>query len=235
MAGLRYLVVATAMLGMAPAAQAAERGFTVTDFDRIRVEGPFAVEVTTGRGTAASASGAREALDRIVLNVQGRTLTIRANRGVWGGYPGEDRASGPVLIRISTGELRSVMLAGSGSIRLDRARGPRLELIAQGSGRLEIARVETDRLDIGMVGSASARLAGNVRALKATVSGSSALDGAGLTANDLILNTQSAGDVTLGAKTSARVHASGAGSTTILGKPACTVTATGAGTVACGR
>lgn len=234
MAGLRHLTAAAMVLAVAPAAHAAERGFTITDFDRIRIEGPYQVQITTGRGTTAQASGERAAIERVALQVQGRTLTIRPDRNAWGGYPGEAQG-GPVTITITTGELRTVMLYGSGSVRIDRARGPRIEFIVQGSGRLEVGRVETDRLDIGMTGSGAAKLAGNVKLLNAVVRGSAALDGSALMANDLVLNTESASDVALGARTSAKVQSTGAGNTSITGSAACSVTAAGAGMVNCGR
>ncbi|WP_182911887.1 GIN domain-containing protein [Sphingomonas cavernae] len=233
MAGLQHWVMAGVLVAATPAAQAADRGFTITDFDRIRIDGPYAVQITTGRGTTAKASGAREAIERVSLQVQGRTLTIRPDRSVWGANGAA--ATSPVTISISTRELRTVMLYGSGSLQIDRASGPRLELIVQGSGRVEVGRVETDRLDLGMTGSGAAKLAGSVKALNAVVRGSASVDGTALTANDIILNTESASNVTLAAKTSAKVQSTGAGNTSITGKAACTVTATGAGLVQCGR
>ncbi|MGH6780595.1 MAG: head GIN domain-containing protein [Sphingomonadaceae bacterium] len=233
MTGFRCASAAMLMLAVTAPAAAAERGFSVTDFDRVRLEGPYAVEIATGRGTTARASGDREAIERVSLQVQGRTLVIRPDRNSWGGYPGEKR-EGRVVIRLTTGELRSIALSGSGSMTIDRARGARVELIVQGSGRLDIARVETDRLDIGIMGSGAVRLGGTVKALNALVRGSAALDGAALTANDLSLATESAGDVTIGARTSAKVQSTGAGQTVITGKPACSVTAIGSGSVRCG-
>lgn len=233
MTGYRFALAAGLILAASAPAMAAERGFSVTDFDRIRLEGPYVVEIATGKGTAARAIGEREAIERVSLQVQGRTLVIRPDRNAWGGYPGEKHA-GAVVIRLTTGELRSIALSGSGSMTIDRARGPRIELIVQGSGRLDIAHVETDRLDIGAIGSGAIRLGGKVKALHALVRGSAMVDGAAITANDLILTTESAGDVTLGARTSAKVQSTGTGQTVITGKPACSVTAVGSGSVRCG-
>ncbi|MCJ8158604.1 head GIN domain-containing protein [Sphingomonas sp. LaA6.9] len=232
MARLRHWLAVAVMLGMTPAAHATERGFTVTDFDRIRIDGPYQIEITTGRSTTAKASGDRDAVERVSLQVQGRTLMIRPDRSIWGANGAA--SAGPVTIRLSMGELRTLMLYGSGSVRIDRARGPRLELMIQGSGRLEIGEVATDRLDIGMTGSGAAKLAGHVKLLNAVVRGSAALDGGALLANDLVLNTETASEVTLGARTSAKIQSTGAGNTSIIGRAACTVTATGAGGVSCG-
>jgi hypothetical protein len=86
------LLVALAALAAAPAA-AAERTYSVTDFDRIQVEGPFEVVLATGLSSKVRASGSTEALDRLSIGVEGGTLRIRVNRSAWGGAPGA--AAGP--------------------------------------------------------------------------------------------------------------------------------------------
>jgi len=228
-------IFAIAALAASPwPAHAAERVFTVTSYDRVRVEGPYQVDIVTGRGSAARATGAREALDRIDLEVQGQTLVIRTDRTGWtGGWPGEAK-SGPVTIRLSAGELRAASLSGSGRLAIDRVRGPRITLAVEGSGQMTIGRVETDRLDVALLGSGGLAMAGAVKSLDARVRGSAGIDGAALVANDLVLATESAGDVALGAKLTAKVTATGSGRTVIGGKPACTVNAIGSGEVICG-
>lgn len=230
---IRQFPAAFLLLASAAAA-AAERVETVTGFDRIHVNGPYRVEVVTGRGASARLSGTREALDRVTVDVQGTTLTIRANRNGWtGGWPGEDK-SGPVTIRLTTGELRAVSLVGSGAIAVDRIRGPRVQLSVEGSGGLTIGRADVDRLDMILLGSGAVVISGAAKAANAIVRGAATLDGAGLAANDLGVTSESAGNVALGARTSATVKAMGAGEVRIGGSPACTVTASGSGQVYCG-
>lgn len=228
-------IFAIAALAASPwPAHAAERVFTVTSYDRVRVEGPYQVEIVTGRGSSARATGTREALDRIDLEVQGQTLIIRTDRTGWtGGWPGEGK-SGPVTIRLTAGELRAASLSGSGRLTIDRVRGPRIALAIEGSGQMTIGRVETDRLEAALLGSGGLGMAGAVKSLDATVRGSAGIDGAALVANDLVLTTESAGDVALGARLTAKVISTGSGRTVIGGKPACTVNAIGSGEVICG-
>ena len=47
------------VLGAASPLAAAERSYSVTDFNRVRVEGPFAVTLATNVAPFARASGAR--------------------------------------------------------------------------------------------------------------------------------------------------------------------------------
>ena len=221
------------MLAPAPA-QAAERSFTLTGFDRLQVEGPYVVEVRTGRGGSAKASGDRDAIDALRMDVTGQTLTIRADRINWKGTSTRD-APGPVLIRLTTGELRRAALAGAGSLAIDRLRGPRVELAVQGSGRMTVESIAADRLDITATGSGAMKLAGTTKALNMTLRGSASVDGAALVANDLVLTNQGDGDITIGAKGTAKITATGAGQTTVKGTRSCTVSARGAGTVSCDR
>ncbi|MBY8825448.1 GIN domain-containing protein [Sphingomonas colocasiae] len=231
---IRQFAVAFMLLAPATPLTAAERVETVTSFDRIHIDGPYRVEVITGRGASARLSGSREALDRITVNVQGTSLTIRTNRTGWtGGWPGEDKA-GPVTIRVTTGELRAASVSGSGSISIDRIRGARVQLGVEGSGQLKIGRTEADRLDMTLLGSGAIAIAGAVKSASAIVRGSASIDGAALVANDLNVSSESAGTVALGARNSATVKATGSGEVRIAGAPACTVTALGSGQVYCG-
>lgn len=96
----RLASVLTAVLCLAAPAAAATRSYTVTSFDRVRVDGPYSVQLSTGRSPFARASGSAQALDGLSLRVEGRTLVIRRNTSVWGGYPGQ--AQDPLEINVGT-------------------------------------------------------------------------------------------------------------------------------------
>lgn len=215
----------------APAA-AAERRYPVTDFDRIQVEGPYKVALRTGLSSGAAATGSPQALDRVKIEVQGRTLRIRPNRSAWGGYPGA--ATGPVTIQATTRDLSHVIVGGSGSLDIDRVKGLRLDLSVVGASHLAVASVDADNLLVGLVGSGRITLAGKARQLRATVQGSGDFDGRSLSADDAQLTADTAGGVAVRAVRTAKVNARGLGDVEILGSPACTVEALGAGTVVCG-
>src|SRR5438128_6049931 len=138
-------------LAAAAPATAAARGYTITDFDRVEVDGPFQVSLTTGLASGARAVGSQGAIDRLSVEVQGRTLRIRVNRSSWGGYPGD--ATGPVRIEATTRELRSGAVVGSGGLAIDKAKGLRVDLSVSGSGQVSLANADTDNLVIGLLGS----------------------------------------------------------------------------------
>ena len=229
----KILATLLAVFALAAPALAAERRYSVTDFDRIVVEGPFAVRLTTGRSPGATAIGTPEALERVSVEVQGRTLRIRPNRSGWGGYPGV--GAGPVSLEVSAHEIRAATVTGPGSLAIDRLSGLRLELSLEGTGRLSAAHVAADHLVLGIIGSGRIQAAGTARELRAAVHGWADLDAAGLTAQGANIVTDSAGRVAVTVAREATVTASGIGEVEILGTPACTLRGLSAGSVRCGR
>lgn len=218
-----------AALAAAQPATAATRSYSVTQFDRIRVDGPFAVTLTTNVAPFARASGSPAGLDGISVSVEGRTLVVRPNRSSWGGYPGQAR--GPVTLEVGTRDLGTAIVNGSGSLAIDRVRGLAFDLTIQGSGTASVGDAQADRLNLGIAGSGSARIAGRALALKAIVRGSSSLDASGLAAKDVVIGAEGPTVVQVNASNSARVDASGLASVTLTGRPSCTVKALGSSSV----
>jgi len=232
MVGAMRKLVALALAAAATPAAAAERSYSVTDFDRVSVEGPYVVHLVTGRPSAARASGSTESLDRVVIDVNGGTLRIRRNRDYWGGNDGAQE--GVVTIELTTRELRSARLIGPGTLAIDRLQGLRADIAVEGSGRLTAANVAADNLSIGLAGSGRIELAGTAGTLRADIQGSGDVDGARLIAQEATLTTTTTGTIALAAARAANVTALGVGNVTISGRAACTVRGPGAGQVRCG-
>ena len=215
----------------APAA-AAERRYSVGDFDRVEVDGPYQVTLLTGLASGARAEGSPDSLDRVAIDVQGKTLRIRRNRSAWGGYPGDP--GGPVKVALTTRDLRAAAVVGSGGLTVDRARGLRVDLSVSGSGRLAVASVEADNLVLGLLGSGRITVAGRASQLRATVQGSGDLAGEALRAEDATIYSDTAGKVAVAVGRTAKVTATGPGDVEIIGRPSCTVDAKGSGQILCG-
>jgi hypothetical protein len=207
------ILSALALLAAPAAAAAAERGYTVTSFDRIRVEGPYTVTVASGRSPAVRATGSPAALDAVVARVDGRTLVIQRNTSAWGGYPGQDH--GPATIAVSTPGLVTASLAGSGRLDVDMMRSARIDLAVAGSGQIALARIETDRLGALVTGAGSLAIAGRAATAQLALNGSGRIDAEGLEAGDASVTANGSGDA-------------------IGGSPACTVRRLGSGNVTCG-
>jgi len=233
LAGMRMLLAACLIVFAAAPAAADDRRIMVTDFDRVQVEGPYQVTLAVGRPSSATASGSRAGLDRVTVEVQGRTLRIRPNRSAWGGYPGE-RGGGVVRIQATTQELRFASVIGPGSLSIDRARGLRIDLIVSGSGRLGVASLEADQLVATLNGSGKIMLGGKARQLRASLTGTGDFDGSAFRADNADIVADTAGSVALTAVRTAKVRANGTGEVAIGGAPACTVGGLAADLVRCG-
>jgi hypothetical protein len=227
----RTLPLALLALAAAVPAGAAERTYSITDFDRVQVDGPYRVTLTVGRSTSARAEGSAQALDHVSVDVQGGTLRVRRNRSAWGSYP--TAGAGPVTVALTTRDLRSAAVVGSGSLDIDRTKGLRVDLSVSGSGRLNVASVDADNLVVGLLGGGRITLAGRAKQLRATVQGSGDLAASRLTSDDAQIASDTAGNVAVAVTRTAKVTATGAGDVEILGSPTCTVQAKGSGQVTC--
>src|SRR3954465_9176544 len=153
-----FLIAAVLATSFAAPAAAATRNFGITGFEKVRIEGPFKVHLTTGVAPFASASGSLVAIGRVAIEVRGNTLVVHSNVASGGGSPGQD--SGPVEISLGTHDLSSAWLSGSGALAIDKVKGLSFDLSAQGSGSATVGRADVDQLNVSVVGTANAVIAG---------------------------------------------------------------------------
>jgi hypothetical protein len=224
-----FLLAVAAMSALASPAGAATRNFGITSFEKVRVEGPFKVKLTTGVAPFASASGPQSAIDKVAIDVRGNTLVVHSNLSSWGGYPGQQ--SGPVEISLGTHDLSSAWLNGSGAIAIDKVRGLSFDLAVQGSGAAAISRADVDQLSVAVIGTASAVLAGRAAKMTAVVRGISSLDAANLAVKDATVGAEGAATVSANVANSAAVDANGPATIRFTGAPACTLRVAGATSV----
>jgi hypothetical protein len=228
----RLPILALLVLASLPAAAAppaTQRNFSVTGFDRIRIDGPYKVTLKTNVSPFARATGTTASLDGVSVKVEGRTLVIREGTGGWGGYPGERR--GPVTIDVGTHDLSAIYINGPGALDVDKVKGLSFEISIQGSGMARIDAVDVDQMKVGVTGAGTTRLAGRAAKLTATVRGTSAFDGDGLSVKDAVIGAEGPSTVRAQVTNSAKVDANGLVSVTLTGEPACTVKARGSANV----
>lgn len=216
----------------ASAAPTLQRNYSVVDFDRIRVIGPFIVDLETGKPPSARGSGEAASLDRVNVSVLGRVLVIKANTSAWGGWPG--KTVSPARIRVTVPNLRGALLEGAGALRINKMRAARIDLGLSGAGVLSVAGIDTDRLDVNLIGSGSAQLSGFARIANFAAEGSATIAALPLKVTDLVINWRGSANADATAVRTAKIVSAGAGNVTVIGKPACTVAETGAGSVTCG-
>jgi hypothetical protein len=220
-------------LALAAPSAAATRNFGINNFDKVRVDGPFKVQLSTGVAPFAQASGSAPALDRVSVEVQGSTLIVRPNMSGWGGYPGQQL--GPVEISVGTHDLSSAWVNGSGTLSIDRTKGLKFDLSVQGSGAVGVAQLDADQLNVSVIGTASAKLAGRAARMTAIVRGISSLDAANLATKDATVGAEGAATIKANVANAVTVDGMGPATITLTGDPSCTLRLKGSATVSgCG-
>ena len=224
-----FLLASIAIATLASPAGAATRNFGVTGFEKVRVEGPFKVKLTTGVAPFASASGSPAAIEKVAIEMRGNTLLVHASSSSWGGYPGQD--AGPVEIDIGTHDLSSAWLTGSGAIAIDKISGLSFDLSVQGSGAATIGQTDVDQLNISVGGTASASLSGRADKVTAVVRGVSSLDAANLAVKDATIGAEGTATVAANVSNSVKVDGNGPITVRFTGGPACTLRVGGSASV----
>lgn len=223
-------LLALASLPAVAAAPNAKRTYSVTDFDRVRIDGPYQVSLKTRVTPYARASGSAAAIDGLSVQVQGRTLVVRqSNSSGWGGYPGEVR--GPVTIEVGTHELASAYVNGAGSLDIDKVRGMSFSVDISGPGAARIGQADVDQLKVGIAGAGTAKLAGKAKKLTALIRGTSSFEAEGLQSTDAVIGAEGPSMVRAAVTGTAKVDARGLAAITLTGNPACTIKAQGSANV----
>lgn len=223
------------LLLLAAPATAADRTYVVTDFDRIRIDGPFEVHVITKGTPMARASGPVGATDGLDLRVEGTTLIVRAGPRGWEALPKAGAPAAPV-ITVRTAMLRSAIVIGGGKVDIaGPVRGQRVDLSVTGSGSLTVPGLDADQFNATLSGDGSMKLGGRAAKARLSASGAGALEASALVTDDLVLRLGGPGSITANARYTASVTTSGVGAATVYGKATCKVKAAAGGPILCGK
>ncbi|WP_375271911.1 GIN domain-containing protein [Sphingomonas sp.] len=225
------------LLAAATPAHAAERVWNIASFDRVRVDGPFEVRIATGASPRARASAADPALlDRLRLNVEGGTLSLRLDRGTddYARSGATRGADGPPVFTLSTVALKGVTLLSGARVTVPRMSGARLDLGVTGTGSLSVDEASAEQVNATVIGSGSIRLAGRAGKARLVTNGPGTIDADALSAGELFVSLDGSGETRAAARYSAEIASTGMGRVTVSGTPKCTVRAAAGGPVSCG-
>jgi hypothetical protein len=231
-----YRTLALAAFALSTAATpafAADRGFSIGNFEKLRVDGPYTVRVHTGSRVSVSAHGPQRKLERLQVELRDGTLVISTEKSAfnlgWGMGEHEE-----VVVNITVPMLTAASLNGSGDVSIDRIKTPAFETALVGSGDLVINRIDTGRLSAVLTGSGDLSLTGHAQRAETIVRGSGDLKAGMLSADAVNASVTGAGDLTVGTACPARVNLVGSGDVSIGGHPKCTISKHGSGDVRCG-
>ncbi len=220
----RFLAPLLIVLAATPSL-AAERRFTITSFDRIRMEAPFDVVLATNKSPNAKAEGPAGALDLVDLQVEGRTLIVRQRSSTGA------RTSAPIRLTIATPDLTTATVVGTGRLQIDRMTGLTVNLALAGPGLLKVADLRADRLNLVAGGSGAVALAGAVKTGNVLAEGSVVVDAGALGAEELVLVATGNSELRAAARRTVKVTASGAATVPLQSPVACIQKVSGAATV----
>ena len=95
----------------------------------------------------------------------------------------------------------------------------------------EIGQASVDQLNVSVVGTVSARLAGEAAKVTAVIRGISTLEAAALSAKDATFGADGAATISAAVSNSVTVDASGPATVRLSGGPACTLRVSGSASV----
>lgn len=213
-------------------AEAAERKYSISSFEDVRIIGNVNVFISTDKGVSARAEAAsREILDRVLLRKNGSQLivSIRPKAGDNSRFSAEE----PVTVTLSSYVVKSVTHSGSGTVSLDKLGGRDPKARLTGFGVLTINDVAGDTLSVAMNGGGQMVMAGT--ATKATIQllGSSIFDGSQLTLETLKLVQRGPASSHIFVEKQVDISNSGTGQIRIDGRPNCSVKSGGSADIIC--
>jgi hypothetical protein len=224
---MRALTLLPLLLAAAPAPD--ERRFLIVGFERLRVEGPYDIEIVPGTTASATATGDARALAQLSLRSDGGTLVVSAGPEAWETRRGEQFTS--PRIRMVTPVLRSVLVNGAGRVTAAAMAGQRVDVALNGSGTIDARGVDAREVNITVVGSGTITIAGKATSARIRSTGTGSVVGPAFTASTAFVIAETAGTTQLGAVLSAQVNAMGLGAVAITGPAECRVR--GSGPVSC--
>jgi hypothetical protein len=239
---LRFLVALPAVLPAALVAfpaLAADRTYTVGSFERIRIDGPFRVDLTVGKSPGATAQGDTRNTDRVNIRVEGDTLIVSANSNAWqeqADAARSTRSPAATIIRASTPRLRGAVVYGGGQLSISGpVRAQRVDLSVRGTGSLSATGIVADQLIASVTGPGTLTLGGKAAKARLSGDGPARILAEGLVTDDLSVRTDGNGETIARARITANINAAGVGAVTVYGKPTCVVNKNVQGPVSCGE
>jgi hypothetical protein len=226
---LPLLLPLAALAGQAAPQAAVERHLMLGSAERVRIDGPFDVELVQGNPDV-TISGPAAALTGVSVRVDANTLVV--DTGTTGWQRRTRAIGGPVHVRITAQAIRTLLARGGARVHASGLTGARIDLSLEGAGTLAVEGLQADQLVATHTGMGLMTLAGSAGRARILGYGAAAVDASNLRADDAVLLWQSQGDLTVGVRYTAQVANNGQGRVTVTGAPQCRVS--GTGVTACG-
>ena len=206
----------------------ASRSFAASGFTGVALKSSDDVDVRTGPNFSVQAEGDPAVLDQLDIRLDGKTLNVgrKTRVGVmW------DK-SGGAKVHVVMPRLTDATVAGSGTLRVDRAEGKFGGVVA-GSGDLDIAALSASEASLSIAGSGNITLAGRADKLDVSVAGSGDVRGQQFKASSADISIAGSGGVRANVSGPASVSILGSGDVELRGGAQCKVSKIGSGEAKC--
>jgi hypothetical protein len=232
---LPWLLLALLLFAAAPAAwaqtlvgngHAASEPRTVAAFNAIASSGGLALRVRQGSPAAVTVHGDANLLPMIEAVVDAnQTLQLRWQRGL------SVRTTARTWVDVVAPQVEAVSGAGSGGIRIDTMKVPRLALAIKGSADLDVKDLRTEALQVSVSGSGDVELAGQATRVAIELSGSGEVDADDLHADEVTIGIRGSGGVGVHASRKLVASIAGSGHVRYRGEPSVQQSIAGSGSV----
>ncbi|MDP1028614.1 head GIN domain-containing protein [Sphingomonas sp. KR1UV-12] len=214
--------------GVTPRGSGGERTYPVEGFETIELGAAGDVEVRVGGGYSVTATGTPAALDKVLVERDGKALKLSRRKGIsWG-------SGDKVRFLVTMPRITGADIGGSGTITIDRVPGGSFEGNIGGSGRLDVRGLAVDKAEFAIGGSGDIAAAGTARSLEVSIGGSGKVRAQPLRAETGEITIAGAGDIQATVTRHAEVTIMGSGDVDITGGAKCSVAKMGGGKVNCG-
>lgn len=143
------------------------------------------------------------------------------------------RTKGLAHIEVIAPSLKSVALAGSGDIAVDRLTGPIASLRVAGSGTLSVERLDVKQVNAKLAGSGDLDIAGRAGAATIAIAGSGDILASRLAVTDATVTVAGSGDAAFAASGTVNASIVGSGDVHVVGTRDCTQKRMGSGRLRC--
>ncbi|MFC4292514.1 GIN domain-containing protein [Sphingorhabdus arenilitoris] len=231
-----YRTLSAALLftaALAQPAHAESRKLLIGGFQDIIVDGDIRVIITTGKGSSGRASGDRRILDLLKLDRVSDTLTVRVQRPPNNDI--EQRISEPLVVTLTTQQLRNITLTGNGSIKVSAIDRPgNARLYVNGGGNIQVERMKVDQLQVNIFGTGAITVdSGKARETTLQIDGSPQVDIANFQNRKISLQVNGNAKIAVQAAESATINSEGSSNITVTGTAECLIRRAGNAVIRC--
>ena len=217
------------------AALADERKILVASFENIQVIGDIKVQVQTGKAPSARAKGDKRVLDALKLERVGMTLRVRL-QGALNNAKGVPMTQ-PLEVMLSTQAVKDATVSGNGTLQISEVKQQdAVRMLVAGNGSILVDRLLTDQFSAAIDGNGRIDIkGGNVREGRVTLNGTGNFDAANVPMRTLRLEHIGNGASSVNVGEEANIFNRGTGTINVGGSGSCFVKQAGSAAINCAR